>query len=323
MRLGIAGRGRARNRAGRWAPLVAVVVAVAALTGLAVPARAQPPGAGGEAGGAPASYVALGDSYTAGPGIPRQTAESGGCRRSDHNYPHLVAAALAVGRFTDASCAGATTAHMAGPQALPGGLTNGPQLDALTPGTDLVTLGVGGNDIGFASIAVTCAAFGLVFPFGAPCRHHYTRHGDEVGRRIEATAPKVAEVLTAIHARAPAARVLVVGYPVILPDEGFGCWPVMPMALGDVGWLRGVEARLNDRLAAVAAAGGAAFVDTYTSSIGHDVCRLPGRKWVEGFVPTSPAGAVHPNALGMRNAARQIVVAVREPAGQAPAPSVS
>src|SRR5436309_14551088 len=95
------------------------------------------------AGAAPVRYVALGDSYTAGPGIPRQTIESGGCRRSDHNYPHLVAAALEVARFTDASCAGATTAHMAAPQPLPGGLTNGPQLDALAPAVASATPGTG------------------------------------------------------------------------------------------------------------------------------------------------------------------------------------
>ena len=294
----------------------AVVVAFGLVAGLAGPALARGPGAAGDrrGGGTPSRYVALGDSYTAGPGIPNQTVESGGCRRSDHNYPHLVAAALDVDRFTDVSCAGATTAHMAAAQPLPGGLTNGPQLDALTPDTDLVTLGIGGNDIGFASIAVTCAGFSVLFPLGAPCKHHFTRHGDEVGRRIEAATPKVAAVLAAVRARAPAARLFVVGYPVILPDEGFGCWPLMPIAVGDVAWLRGVEGRLNDMLAGVAAASGATFVDIYTSSIGHDVCRLPGRKWVEGFVPTSPAGAVHPNALGMANAARRVVAAVEVPA---------
>src|SRR5882672_4307904 len=85
----------------------AVMVAVVVLLGASAQARASET--------PPIHYVALGDSYTSGPGIPRQTVESGGCRRSDHNYPHLVAVALALGagRFTDASCAGATTAHMA------------------------------------------------------------------------------------------------------------------------------------------------------------------------------------------------------------------
>src|SRR5581483_3116315 len=266
------------------------------------------PAAAGPAG--PHHYVALGDSYTSGPLIPNQSPESGACRRSDHNYPNLVAAALEAGRFTDVSCAGATTAAMAGPQPLAGGLTAGPQLDALGADVDLVTLGICGNDIGFGQIAVLCAALSLFPPFGAPCRHHFTRHGDEIGRRIDAVAPKVAAVLAAIRARAPDARILVVGYPVILPAAGPGCWPLMPVAIGDVAWLRGVEGRLNAMLAAQAAAAGATFVDTYHESVGHDVCQLPGRKWVEGFVRTAPAGVVHPNALGMANTARQVVAAL-------------
>jgi hypothetical protein len=117
-------------------------------------------------------------------------------------------------------------------------------------------------------------------------------------------------VLSAIRARAPAARIVVVGYPVILPAAGPGCWPLMPIAIGDVAWLRGVEGRLNAMLAGEAAAARATFVDTYGGSAGHDVCQLPGEKWVEGFVPTAPASAVHPNALGMENTARQVVAAL-------------
>jgi lysophospholipase L1-like esterase len=298
---------RAGTGTSRWIRVIGLVAACG-LAGLAAPAAAAPSGRAPTVG--VAHYVALGDSYTAGPGIPNQTPDSGGCGRSDHNYPHLVAAALAVARFTDVSCGSATTADMAGQQALPGGLTNGPQLDALSPRADLVTLGIGGNDVGFGEIILTCAAHSLLLPITAPCREHYTRSGDELGRRIDETAPKVAAVLAAIRERAPAARVLVVGYPVILPASGPGCWPLMPVAVGDVAWLRTVQTRLNAMLAEQAAAAGAAFVDTYTSSVGHDVCRLPGRKWVEGLVPTAPASPVHPNALGMENTARQVLAAL-------------
>lgn len=284
--------------------VAASLLVVAAVT---VPAGAEP---GPPESGAPRSYVALGDSYTSGPGIPNQTADSGGCGRSDHNYPHLVAAAQGIVAFTDVSCGSATTDHMAGQQPLPGGLTNGPQLDALHARVDLVTLGIGGNDIGFGEIILTCATHSVLLPITAPCRGHYMRHGDELAGRIAATAPKVAAVLAAIRERAPAARVLVVGYPVILPASGPGCWPVMPVAVGDVAWLRDVQGRLNGMLAEQAAAAGATFVDTYTSSVGHDVCRLPGQKWVEGVLPTAPASPVHPNAAGMANTARQVLQAL-------------
>ena len=63
------------------------------------------------------SYVAMGDSFTAGPVIPNQLPEAGGCMRSDHNYPHLVARATAA-VLRDASCSGATTRDLTAPQAV-------------------------------------------------------------------------------------------------------------------------------------------------------------------------------------------------------------
>ena len=283
---------------------MAGVLGLCLIAALAAPAAADLPAA-------PDHYVALGDSYTSGPGIPNQIPESLGCGRSDHNYPHLVAASLAVSQFTDMSCGSATTDHMTEAQPLPDGLSNRPQLEALTPDVDLVTLGIGGNDIGFGEIIANCVARSLLLPVWAPCQAHYTSQGDELGARIDATAPKVAAVLAGIRERAPSARILVVGYPVILPADGPGCWPLMPIAVGDVAWLRTVQGRLNSMLAEQAAATGAVFVDTYTSSVGHDVCRLPGAKWVEGLVPTAPASPVHPNARGMANSAEQVLKSVR------------
>ena len=244
-------------------------------------------------------YVSLGDSYTAGPLIPNQSLDPLGCLRSDHDYPHLVQPGLTTAAFTDVSCSGATTDDMFAPQSTSAG-TNPPQLDALTADTRVVTLGIGGNDIGFSDIVINCARLN---PFD-PCKDDYV-HGstDDISVRIAATAPKVDAVIAAIHARAPGAKVHVVGYPVILPASGFGCWPTVPITPTDVPYLRAKELELNAMLAARAAADGAFYVDTYTSSVGHDVCRGTGTRWVEGLIPTSPAAPVHPNALGMQNTA--------------------
>src|SRR5882757_3915094 len=120
-------------------------------------------------------YVALGDSYVSGPLIPNQV--DIGCLRSDHNYPSLVAAAIGASAFSDASCGGATTDEMTQSQ-IDGLITvNGPQLNAVTSDDKLVTLGIGGNDIGFIGIILTCAAESLTNPFGAPCTAHYTVGG--------------------------------------------------------------------------------------------------------------------------------------------------
>lgn len=250
-------------------------------------------------------YVSLGDSYVAGPLIPDQ---SGGlCLRSDHDYPSLVAAAIGSSALSDASCSGATTVDMAQAQADAGITINAPQLDAVTGDSRLVTLGIGGNDIGFVSIILTCAGLSLTNPFGDPCTAHYTAGGsDQLAALINATEPKVAAVLQAIRRRAPQARVLVVGYPDILPEHNNGCWPLEPIAYGDVSYLRATEKRLNAMLATAAGQNGAQYVDTYTPTIGHDICQLPGVKWIEGIVPLSPAAPMHPNAKGEAAMARAV-----------------
>lgn len=265
------------------------------------------------AGAAPAedpsrvsSYVALGDSYAAGPLIPLQSGRPAGCLRSDRNYPALVAAATSANSFTDVTCSSATTEDLFTPQITSLG-TNPAQLDALDKGTDGVTLSIGGNDIGFGEIVSECATRSPRKPLGSACADFYTAEGDELAARIDETAPKIAAALAGIGERAPDARVLLVGYPAILPDTGPGCFPVVPFSAGDVAFLRETEKDLNTMLAEQAAAAGVRYVDTYTPFIGHDVCTLPGTKWVEGLVPTAPAAPVHPNALGMLAMAQAVL----------------
>ena len=253
--------------------------------------------------------MALGDSYTAGPLIPDETGSPGGCLRSTHSYPFLVAAGTGAATFTDVSCQGATTADMTHAQSVPLG-TNPPQDNALSASTTLVTLQIGGNNIGFSNIIIHCTTLSLTNPFGSPCKNHYTSGGtDQLRAAINKAAPKVAADLRGIHAGAPNAQVFLVGYPVILPSSGDGCWPEVPIAFGDVPYLRGVETALNSMLATEAAANNATFVDTYTASIGHDVCQAPGTKWVEGLIPTSLAAPFHPNSLGEQEMARQVLAA--------------
>jgi lysophospholipase L1-like esterase len=250
-------------------------------------------------------YVALGDSFVAGPLIPMQV-QPYGCLKSDRNYARLAAPQLGL-ELTDASCSGAKTKHMFEPQDVSPG-PNPPQLDAVGPDAKLVTLGIGGNDIGFSELANGCLS---TSPYGSPCRDRYVVDGvDEISRRIAATAPKVAAVLQGIRERAPEADVRVVNYPTIFPDSGPGCYALIPIADGDVAWLRQKHKELNRMLAEQAVANGASVLDWYTPSIGNDACKLPGTKWVEAVVPTTPAAPIHPNLIGMHAAAGLLVSAV-------------
>jgi lysophospholipase L1-like esterase len=291
-----------RARATRVA-LAALLGAGAALVPTATTAAAAP-------ADDPLDYVALGDSYAAGPLIPLQYGTPPGCARSDHNYPALTSQALATASFVDVSCSGAKTGDLTAPQETEAG-TNPPQLDALAVDTDLVTISIGGNDIGFSEIVEECATRSPTEPDGAACRDFYNSGGsDELAARIDAAAPKVQAGLQGIIARSPAADVLLVGYPTIVPDDGPGCFPAVPFSPGDTQYLRETTKNLNDMLAEQAALAGVDYVDTYTPTIGHDICQLPGDKWVEGLAPTSPAAPMHPNALGMEAMSAAVVAAI-------------
>jgi hypothetical protein len=267
---------------------------VVAIVALAAPAPAL------------ADYVALGDSYAAGPLIPLQI-EPYGCLKSDHNYAHLAAPQLHQPVFRDASCSGAETEDMTAPQGVSPG-PNPPQFDALDADTQIVTFNIGGNDIGFTSIAENCLS---ASPIGTYCKGDYVHDGrDEISERIAATAPKVAAVIQGIHERAPQARVFAVNYAAIFPERGFlGCWPQLPVASGDIAYLREKQRELNAMIAAQAAANGAGLIDWYSASIGHDACKPPGIRWVEPLVPANAAAPVHPNLFGMIGASKLVVAA--------------
>ena len=260
------------------------------------------------------SYVALGDSFTAGPGIPLQLGPGtrpvapSGCLRSSDNYPSLTARALGL-NLRDASCSGATTRDLTASQ----GPGIPPQLSLLRSSTSLVSLGIGGNDLGFSTIAENCVA---VTPWGATrmgwsCKSHYTAKGvDQLAVAVQRVGSKVATALEEIRARAPRARVFVVGYPDLLPPSGSGCWPVLPFSAHDLGYLRGVETRLDSTLAGVASAAHDVYVDMATPSAPHSACTAAGSRWVDPILVSSDGYPLHPSAVGMAGMARVLERAI-------------
>jgi lysophospholipase L1-like esterase len=190
------------------------------------------------------------------------------------------------------------------------GGSNPPQLNALDATTQAVSLTIGGNDIGFVTIAENCSS---PVNSGTPCQNKYVVNGDDtIADRIAATAPKVAAVLQGIRQRAPHAKVFVLGYLDILPDSGTGCYPQMPITDGDVPYLRDKEKQLNTMLQNTSVANSDVYVDTYQQSIGRDACQLPTVRWVEPVVPINPAAPIHPNAAGMQATAKMLLTAMHQ-----------
>lgn len=321
----------ARPSRPRWKFKAAAVLLSAAGTGLlltacsstasTIPAAAAgplPAANSPAAGGIPqGAYVALGDSYAAGPDVPGQVGAITGCEQSSGSYPHLVAQRLRL-RLADMSCSSATIASLSSPQSTDDG-TNPAQLSKLSAGTRLVTLGIGGNDIDWAGVITRCTELDLVpalIPGGAtsdvaPCQGYYTSGGvDQIQARIQATAENLAGALSKIGRLAPHARVYVVGYPDLLPAAGGTCADSLGLTKGDVDFLNNAETQLNSMLRQDARAADDGYVDTYARSEGHDACSAPASRWIEPLLPAAPAAPLHPNARGEQGMASAVVDSV-------------
>jgi len=263
------------------------------------------------------SYVALGDSYTAGLDIPDQTGAIGGCGQSTSSYPDLVARRLRLD-LTDMSCSSATITSLSAAQPTGDG-TNPAQLSALSAATSVVTLGIGGNDVGWTAIVTRCTELDLIpvlIPGRTthdltPCEDYYTAGGiDQIQQKIQAVSGQLAAALAQIRQRAPHARVYVVGYPDLFPAEGDGCARTLGITAGDIAFLNQEELRLNSMLRQVAQAADDGYIDTYTPSEGHNACSVSATRWIEPLLPVSPAAPLHPNAVGQLGMADAVVRAV-------------
>jgi hypothetical protein len=285
------------------AVLLALVAALSRLTG--VPPAPEPPAD-------PLVYVALGDSYTSGPLVmPHDdTWVPQDCGQSTRNYPHIAAQMVGVDVFRDVSCGGANIDDFSESQEASAGSIVDPQYDALHAGVDVVTVGIGGNDVGFTGAALDC-----VQPpeqaGGTPCTSSFFVDGvDTMSQEIAAMQVELGAALDHIHALAPQAQVLVVSYPAALPDDGVGCYPYLPILDEDMPYLVEKLKEMNAALRAAAEAHDASYVDIYTPSIGHDACKPPGLAWVNGMVLVPPAFPAHPNDLAYLNSGPVVADAI-------------
>jgi lysophospholipase L1-like esterase len=238
-------------------------------------------------------YVNMGDSYSAGAGIvPPAPGSAPACAQSSLNWGHDLAAARGY-QLTDVSCSGAETKDYTAAQ-YPG---VAPQLNALSSQTQLVTMTIGGNDNGvFVGTLQKCgAAAASTAGQGSPCKNMY---GNSFVNTINnSTYPNLVAALTRVRAKAPKARVAISGYLHILPPTT-GCYPIMPVASGDVPYLNTVQATLNNAVKRAAVRTGVTFIDVSGISAGHDACQPLGTRWVEPVVGSTNFIPVHPNALG-------------------------
>jgi hypothetical protein len=250
-------------------------------------------------------YVAIGDSYTSGAGIPPAY---GGCLRSDRSYPHRVAEALGA-RLLDASCSGAETEHVDRPQPTADGVTtNPPQGRRLDGRTDLVTVSLGANDSRLMVFLTECVQVAPQDPTGVPCRAaNQSPGGDTRLALLPAVGADLERVLRRVADEAPHARVVVVGYPQLAPPSG--TCAELPVAAGDYAYVAEFMVRLDAVVRAAARSAGATYVSLLGPSAGHDICAGEDA-WVLGVQPSARAVVFHPFAAEQRAVARLVVDAL-------------
>ncbi|MFF5531696.1 SGNH/GDSL hydrolase family protein [Streptomyces cinerochromogenes] len=243
---------------------------LAAACALADPATAQVAAPRTVAGG----YVALGDSYSAGVGAGDYLASGRECKRSSRAFPVLWAEAHAPTSFAFAACNGAGTTDV---------LTE--QLGHLSPRTGLVTLTVGGSDTGFVRVIASCALGGT-----GGCRSALSQARNAMDGSLSAGLDRL---YTAIRNRAPAARVVVLGYPHLYHLQG-ACALGLPD--GERATLNDAVDHLNAVIARRATAHGFTFADVTAAFAGHEICSS--RPWLRGVDVLAITESYHPTAPG-------------------------
>ena len=245
--------------------------------------------------------MALGSSMAAGPGLrPKAAGAPFGSGRSAVNYPHLVAQRLGYD-LTDVTFSGATTAHVLGERQRGAR----PQVDALDGSEAVVTITIGGNDVGY---------FQMLFAAGLPAvLQSVPVFGPILHEQLDADAREhalagVGDALTAVGAevrrRAPHAKVLFVDYLSLLPPPGT---PTPPLPDGHVAVARHVGQTLERLTARAAAATGCELVAAGDASRAHHP--WSNEPWTSRFGMPWPgrAAPLHPNAAGMRAVADLVV----------------
>lgn len=275
-------------------------------------------------------FVAMGDSFASGEGAGDYREGTNFDRRDDwnwdnwgdddHNRCRRSTSAYAERVFADNTFQGGLTAtYCSGARmgaevdddtdddteggaifgANPDNTGEGPQIDALDDDTSLVTMSIGGNDLGFGDVLSDCAINGeRGVPGIAQCQDTWDATLDE---RIAALKPQLVALYTDMRERAPNARIVIMGYPRLFHDP-----PSEPLSnllfVEDQLWMNGKADALNAMLREAAREARVEFIDPTNAFIGHGVGSDD--PWINDLDWGGPGLALfdpssfHPNATG-------------------------
>jgi lysophospholipase L1-like esterase len=221
-------------------------------------------------------YVALGDSYSSGVGAGSYVGSSGNCLRSTKAFSALWAAAHSPASYRSLACSGAKTTDVIDKQ-----------LGALSPSTTLVSITIGGNDVGFSSVLTDCVLEGT-----STCVSDI----NAAEAKARSTLPGLLDtVYKAVRARAPAARVVVLGYPRFYDTGVWFCIGLSGTSRSKIN--EGADV-LDTVISAAAARHKFAFADVRSRfAADHEICD-GGSSWLHSVDWTDLPQSYHPTAGG-------------------------
>jgi lysophospholipase L1-like esterase len=230
------------------------------------------------AGASTVNYVALGDSYSSGLGAGNY-GSSGSCYVSSGAYPQLWANANHPASFSNATCAGATTSDVINTQ-----------VNSLSSGTNLVSITIGGNDVGFANVMTTC-----VLGSTQSCLNAVSQAENLTQTQLPG---ELDNAYNAIRSHAPNARVVVLGYPELYDlSRSSGC---IGLSTQDRTALNQGADMLDSVISQAASAHGFAFVSALPYFSGHLIC--DSSAWLHSTDWLFLEDSYHPTASGQSNA---------------------
>ena len=244
--------------------VAALIMGLAAgIIGTGIPAQAAPA----------VNYVALGDSYASGVGAG---SVSGSCGQSPNAYPALWATASSPASFKFAACSGATTSDVISSQ-----------LSSLSSSTTLVSITIGGNDVGFSSIMETC-----VLESTSSCESAVSAAEQYANTALPG---QLNTTLADIRSHAPNAKIIVLGYPDFYDLSVSIC---IGLSRADHQALDNGINDLDGVIQTAAANNGDTFADVRSQFSGHELC--DGSSWLHSI--TLPIGnSYHPTATGQKD----------------------
>jgi len=256
-----------RSRSAASALVAGAATLAAAALPMLVPAQASAQSA--------VHYVALGDSYSSGVGAGNYIGSSGSCDQSTNAYPALWDTANQPASYVSEACSGASTATVLSSQ-----------LSALSAATTLVSITVGGNDVGFSSVMETC-----VLESTSSCVSAVNNAKSLMTSQLPG---ELDSVLSAIQADAPNARVVVLDYPELYDlSRSSSCIGLSTTDRTDLN--RGAD-QLDAQIQAASARHGDVFADVRTAFSGHEIC--DSHSWLHSVNFLDVSESYHPTAAG-------------------------